>query len=310
MGLLKTKQESLNARLFKAVDKNYQMEAFKLIEQGADPNAIHPKTKLTPLLTAIRSEKCNTVMINMLMRAGADGSMCGGQDERPPLLNAISYQCPDDVIKALVNGGADASKGTFLVVHHAIFEGRLSILPTLFAAKAVVNASNSQGNTALHVAALTGKLDAVKYLISKGADIFAKNNQYETAADIARAEHLGIAKYLDEQMAVKAKHVMTEPSKTWVKTAIDEVAMVLDRPAINYRLTHVFNFTMRTCTHIARNMDSGNESMSFTPFDHFADVTLLKTAWTHLQEQGGDAPSPEEISGPHRINKPKPPVIG
>lgn len=310
MGLIKSKQESLNARLFKAVDKNFQMEAFKLIEQGAAPNAIDPKTKLTPLLTAICSKTCNTVMINMLLRAGADANLGGGDDNRPPLLDAITYDCPDDIFKVLVNGGADASKGTYLALHHALQLGRISILPILFDGKAVVTASNTQGNTALHVAAVTGRLDAVKYLISKGADIFAKNNKYETAADIARADHLGIAKYLDEQMALQTKPVMTEPTKKWVKTAKDEVAVVMDRPAINYRLTHIFNFTMRTCTHIARNMGSGNESLSFTPFDHFADTSLLRTAWAHLQEQGGDAPPPEEITGPHRIDKPKPPVKG
>ena len=48
-----------------------------------------------------------------------------------------------------------------------------------------VNASDHEGNTALHNAAARGDVEMIKYLVSKGADVKAVNREGKTTADMA-----------------------------------------------------------------------------------------------------------------------------
>ena len=69
-------------------------------------------------------------------------------------------------------------------------------------APALINRANSNGNTALHWAALNGHLEAAKALVSAGADARVKNSAGRDAA--VEAEHSGkdeVANYLLSTMA-------------------------------------------------------------------------------------------------------------
>jgi len=48
-----------------------------------------------------------------------------------------------------------------------------------------VNATDHEGNTALHNAAARGDVEMIKYLVSKGADVRAVNREGKTTADMA-----------------------------------------------------------------------------------------------------------------------------
>jgi ankyrin repeat protein len=48
-----------------------------------------------------------------------------------------------------------------------------------------VNATDHEGNTALHNAAARGDVEMIKYLVSKGADVTAVNREGKTTADMA-----------------------------------------------------------------------------------------------------------------------------
>ena len=48
-----------------------------------------------------------------------------------------------------------------------------------------VNATDHDGNTALHHAAARGDIEMIQYLVSKGADVKAVNRQGQTTADMA-----------------------------------------------------------------------------------------------------------------------------
>jgi ankyrin repeat protein len=48
-----------------------------------------------------------------------------------------------------------------------------------------VNATDHEGNTALHNAAARGDVEMIQYLVSKGADVTAVNREGKTVADMA-----------------------------------------------------------------------------------------------------------------------------
>src|SRR4029434_1692613 len=51
--------------------------------------------------------------------------------------------------------------------------------------RADVNATDHEGNTALHNAAARGDVEMIQYLVAKGADVKAVNREGKTTADMA-----------------------------------------------------------------------------------------------------------------------------
>ena len=79
----------------------------------------------------------------------------------------------------------------------AAYEGDLPRINTLLAAKSDVNASNSNGATAIMAASQSGHLNVVQLLLSKGANVNSRMNNGVTALIIASQNgHLKVVQAL------------------------------------------------------------------------------------------------------------------
>ena len=74
------------------------------------------------------------------------------------------------------------------MLNHAIFgrEQANDVFDLLVKAKADVNASSNNGQTALMAAASTGNIDQLERLLDEGADLQAKDKKERTALDWAK----------------------------------------------------------------------------------------------------------------------------
>lgn len=159
----------------------------------------------------------------------------------------------------------------------------------LFAKKGVpLDAQGNEGKTALHLAAANGRAEVVKALLDCGADASITDNKFNTAADLALKEnHPGIAHYIQKFIKPAAPAPLADDGYPWRLLAHDEIAHVSDKPAAGYRLTEIFNFTRATCTVIARNLESGQESMDIRDFATFSNIDIIRQAAQELTALGG-----------------------
>jgi len=72
-----------------------------------------------------------------------------------------------------------------LSVQELIMEGRFDEAKEIFKTKTDINATDENGDTALHVAARVNEADLVSFLIIKGADTELRNNDGDTALHVA-----------------------------------------------------------------------------------------------------------------------------
>ncbi|MBR0317649.1 MAG: ankyrin repeat domain-containing protein [Synergistaceae bacterium] len=143
----KTNDTRLNDDLFEAIKEGKASTITSLVKMGADPNVFSLLYE-TPLSYAVRANGAKVDVVKALINAGADVNY------RTPLKKAMDdmpgffsdYQPNPEVIKTLIEAGAD------------------------------VNAKNDSGETVLmYAAANTDSFKAIKVLIDSGADINAKD---------------------------------------------------------------------------------------------------------------------------------------
>jgi len=141
----------------------------ELLKNGMDPNESDSNSR-TPLhiATAYGFEDC----VKVLLQYGADVNS-KDEDGSVPLWEAIQGR-HESIAKLLWNKGANlrsGSDGSFLCV--AVQNRDFDTLNDLLHYGADINATNGDGNTALHVAISNsnGSTEVVKYLLEHGADM-------------------------------------------------------------------------------------------------------------------------------------------
>jgi ankyrin repeat protein len=139
----------------------------QLLKRGMDPNESDNNGR-TPLhiATANGFKDC----VNLLLEYEADINS-KDEDGSVPLWEAILGK-HELVAKLLWNNGANlqsGSVGSFLCT--AVQNKDLDLLNDLLSYGADINATNGDGNTALHVAISDGLTEVVKYLLDHGADM-------------------------------------------------------------------------------------------------------------------------------------------
>jgi ankyrin repeat protein len=210
-------------------DGRHQAVAIYLLERGADPNS--QTAGRTPLHSAVWTEQTELVKALFARGADANarlkkpiprvGRFLGGALEvkqagaTPFWLAAHLANVP--LMRLLVEHGADpllasddGSTPLMMAVgldnyegwerHGIVWRGERSVQLQRYldAAKYAlelggdVNASNKNGETALHAAALVGGNDIVEFLVSKGAVVNVKDKKGRTPQDVAEGIFSGV----------------------------------------------------------------------------------------------------------------------
>lgn len=232
--------------------------------------------------------KDNIEKVRAALDAGASPNACGQYGT-----SALAYHASEkrrDVVQLLLSRGADPNGSTrndYTPLILAAANGDMATVRMLCEHGANVNAQNKDGHSSLHRAAYWGRGDVIEYLLTQGADAMLRDARMELAADIAAKEkYPGIAALLRGELDA-GRAVAEETHDGWHKTAVHEIALVTDKPAIGYRITEIFNFKAGHYTHIAANLKTGMESQSQRGFDDFGETEALREAMSALLVRGG-----------------------
>eukprot|EP00931_Biecheleriopsis_adriatica_P084307 TRINITY_DN5808_c0_g1_i2.p1 TRINITY_DN5808_c0_g1~~TRINITY_DN5808_c0_g1_i2.p1 ORF type:complete len:843 (+),score=203.10 TRINITY_DN5808_c0_g1_i2:55-2583(+) len=192
---------ALSSKLAQAKGSSAVLLLRRELQAGLDPNAPDANTCETPLATAIRL-RVPLEGLEALLKAGArageeeGGSSSSSSSAGPAvtaeqalfaLLQDNSMQAKTqptrrDVAMLLVKSGLSANvvdagehcQGNSLLVA-SLKAGEVGLAQDLLAARAMVQASDSAGNTGLHVAAALADGGMIELLAQNGADLKAKN---------------------------------------------------------------------------------------------------------------------------------------
>lgn len=148
-----------------------------LVAAGARTNARNDVGR-TPLYAAISND--DVAMVKALIAAGADVNDAGKavrkefESGETLVMEAVDRQDPDELLGALIAGGADLNKGNMYGVNpimSAAMQGKAGAVKLLIAGKANVNAVDSAGTPVIFSAVQGGNADVFRLLIAGGAKI-------------------------------------------------------------------------------------------------------------------------------------------
>ena len=174
----------LDSALFKAAERNRVEQVKKLIEDGANVNAVIPGDG-SPLIAAARGGHLETV--RLLLDRGAKPNI-GVSGDGNPLTNA-AREGHIDVVELLLERGADINAGiegdgNALIM--AAGEGYVNIVTLLLDRGADIHKVVAWDENAIIKACEQGQLDVVKLLVERGADINSRV-RVERGAGIEKA---------------------------------------------------------------------------------------------------------------------------
>lgn len=177
-------------------------------------------------------------------------------------------------------------------LHYAATIKSAVALKLLIERGADVNALDNAKRAPLHYAAVRGDAEMIKILLAAGAHVnilsdsgrfpwrYAEEAGHDYLAQCLKAEGQ------KQRQAVEKKKAADEP---WALLGEDRIAHTTVEKQIGYRLTEIFNFSARTYTKIARNLQSGAEGVMEKSFDEFSDKTMIEKAHDNLTRLGGVA---------------------
>jgi ankyrin repeat protein len=121
------------------------------------------------------------------------GNVPNVSDERRTSLPAASEAGHLDIVRSLLDGGADVNERNAshrTPLHYASQEGRIEVAKLLIEYGADVNSLDGMltGWTPLHAASFYGHSDVVRLLLNRGADVNAEDQHHFTALHFAITE--------------------------------------------------------------------------------------------------------------------------
>ena len=285
------KQARMNAYFWYACRTGKKEDVEKTLAEGADINAKNEEG-WSGLAWAVRYD--NLEIARLLVSKGADIHIKGlsrAYDSpglhffitEETLLMLVCRNGNERMADMLIQNGVDlAVKGNmgWTALHFAAALGHKNIFETLTEHGGDLKAVSNEGKSPLHVTAEYGRFLIVEMLVAKGVDVNVMDNNGNTPAVLAQKNgHHGLADFLREQ----GKTVVVETG--WELTSPEEIIFTSEKKG--YCLTQIFNFKMRTCTQIARNLETNAESQTMRFFDEFPDKEAIDEARRELEKQGG-----------------------
>lgn len=251
----------------------------RLIAANADVNAeLHGGSTALSLAVA----RSSAVAVDILLEAKAD------PDPDQPLLNAVCSG-RNDIVRKLLEAGAKIdlhdSYGNGLL-HQAAMQGTEETVTLLMEKGAKIDQRDRRhGFTPLQSAVYYNRQQMVEFLLEQGADAQIKNNNGHTALQIARERSNTAIAYLLEQRERPVRPGYDLPdtaekdNETWLRMGDAKVAQVGIYPALERKLTEIFNFESREHIVISENLRTGVENMAQPQsFDTVEEATLQKAA--------------------------------
>jgi ankyrin repeat protein len=173
-----------------------------LLGGGADVSVRNVDGK-TPLYLAVEKNRLEIVSLLLAYNAGAFAADNSGVT---PVDRALKDN--RDIIGALITPDtvyqSDSAGNTML---HTALKSRSDpgIVALILDQRALVNARNKEGDTALHLAARMNQRESGEFLISRGADIFAANSVGESPLYLALASSDGVRQWLFNSRTAAAR---------------------------------------------------------------------------------------------------------
>ena len=157
----------------------------KALAQGADPNATDNQGM--PLIVLAAREKSDKVAKALMADAKTDIEKLDPAGENAMMLAALNGDT--DLVKALIDKGAEVNKKGWAPLHYAAANGHDDIVKLLLDSSAYIDAGSPNGTTPLMMAARGNHISTVKVLLDAGADSRIKNQLGLTALDFAKRYH-------------------------------------------------------------------------------------------------------------------------
>ena len=171
--------------LVKAVKFDDVKAVQKALSQGADPNATDSEGM--PLIVLAAREKSDKVANALMANPKTDIEKLDAAGENAMMLAALNGDM--DLVKALIDKGAEVNKKGWAPLHYAAANGHDDIVKLLLDNSAYIDAGSPNGTTPLMMAARGNHLSTVKVLLDAGADSRLKNQIGLTALDFAKRYH-------------------------------------------------------------------------------------------------------------------------
>lgn len=170
--------------LHEAVRRNLTKVTVWLLKKGADANSRDAQGR-TALFDAVQGANADLAKVLLASGAGVNVRDAGGAT----VAHLAAGTASQAVVDLLTGAGADlfaenaAGTTPAVIALKGPAEGW-----KVFFTKKNVNSQNNQGQTVVHLAAVSGvSLAAVQYLVGLGADLQIRNKDGKTAADLAQA---------------------------------------------------------------------------------------------------------------------------
>lgn len=257
----------------------------RLIAAGAEVNAeLHGGSTALSLASA----RGSGAAVDILLAAKAD------PDTDKPLLNAVRYG-RGDIVKKLIEAGAVTdlhdSDGRNLLHLAAMQDAQETAALLLAKGHDIDQRDRQHGYTPLQWAVYYNRMQMVEFLLEQGADTQAKNNKGNTALQLARDRNNDSIAYLLEQREKPVRPGYDLPdtaekaTEKWLPMGDGKIAQVGIYPALERKLTEIFNFESRERIVISENLRTGTENMAQPQsFDTLEEATLQKAAaaYRHL----------------------------
>ncbi len=258
-----------------------------LLAKGADPNA-DMQGGSTALGIAVARN--SPTAVTFLLEAKADPNLGN------PLMMAAQYD-RTAIVKMLIAAGAnidvhDDQKRNPL--HYAAINTSQELATLLLEKGADINQRDkSNGFSPLQWAIHYGRHQMVEFFLEKGADAEVKNNNGQTALQAARAGRneaiIGIME--SRQKPLRPGYDLPDTAEgeteTWLRMGAGKIAQVGIYPALERKLTEIFNFESRERITISENLRTGVENMAAPQSFDVIEETVLQKAAAAYRNAGG-----------------------